>query len=164
MSLHFFTAAPRPADEAERQAAVNLLRKVSDPQLDALVREAAEAFECPMALISIVDRSEQWFVASVGIDVDRTARATSFCGHTIASLGGVMCIPDATLDRRFAGNPFVLGEPGIRYYFGASLLAKDGARLGSFCVLDTAPRAAADPGQRAMLQAFAEKSAACLLS
>ena len=64
-------------------------------------------------------------------------------------------MPDARLDARFADNPLVVGEPRIRFYAGAPLVASSGARLGSLCVIDTVPRSI-DAEQCNVLVNFAE--------
>ena len=42
-------------------------------------------------------------------------------------------IHDTTKDGRFASHPYVKGEPGIRFYAGAPLVASNGHRLGTMC-------------------------------
>jgi HPt (histidine-containing phosphotransfer) domain-containing protein len=49
-------------------------------------------------------------------------------------------VPDATRDPRFAGNPLVVGVPGIRLYAGAPIKVEGGHRIGTVCAMDTRPR------------------------
>lgn len=65
-----------------------------------------------------------------------------------------MAIPDATLDPRFADNPLVTGEPGIRSYAGAPLCTPDGYNVGALCAIDTVPRTFSDD-QLGILTSFA---------
>jgi GAF domain-containing protein len=134
--------APLPDNETERlQALYDLLILDTPPEerFDKIVRFAAAEFEVPIVLISLLDAERQWFKASVGLQVCETARDVSFCGHAI--LGAApMVVPDASADARFADNPLVTGEPGIRFYAGAPLALPSGARLGTLCLIDRVPR------------------------
>jgi diguanylate cyclase (GGDEF)-like protein len=51
-----------------------------------------------------------------------------------------MVVEDATKDVRFANNPFVTADQGIRSYMGAPLIAPDGSALGAICAVDTKSR------------------------
>ena len=53
---------------------------------------------------------------------------------------GLMEIPDARLDPRFADNALVTGAPGICFYAGQPLVSEEGAPLGALCLIDTQPR------------------------
>ena len=148
MSLSFFSPAPRPADERERQRAVDasgVLRAPPDPALHQIVTKAAQLLDAPMAALSIIDRDRMWFAARVGIDAPETSRAISFCAHAILEPAEPLVIADAASDERFAGNPFVQNEPGVRFYIGMPVLGMDGHPLGALCVLDTRPREGALP-------------------
>ena len=59
-------------------------------------------------------------------------------------------MPDAREDGRFADNPFVTGEAGIRFYAGAPLVTADGSSVGSLCVMDRNPRALTAEQQEAL--------------
>jgi GAF domain-containing protein len=136
-------AAPIPANEAERLAALYatlLLDTPPEERFDRIVSFAAQEFDVPMALISLVDSERQWFKAAVGMGATcQTERGVSFCSHAILR-AEILEIPDALQDPRFADNPLVLGAPHIRYYAGAPLITRAGYALGTLCILDTRPR------------------------
>ena len=58
------------------------------------------------------------------------------------------------LDPRFAGNPLVTGEPGLRFYAGAPLMLSGGTAAGSLCLVDFQPRTFS-PSEQATLQDLA---------
>jgi len=136
-------AAPAPANEAERLAALFALLLLDTPpeeRFDKIVAFAAEEFEVPIALISLLDTDRQWFKAAVGLgDTCQTGRDISFCGHAIMR-AEIMVIEDALLDERFHDNPLVTGAPHIRFYAGAPLTLSNGLALGTLCIIDTKPR------------------------
>ncbi|HYO83195.1 MAG TPA: ATP-binding protein [Bryobacteraceae bacterium] len=134
--------APVPADEAERLAALrayNILDTQPEPGFDRLTRLGARVFSAPIVLVSLIDHNRQWFKSCYGLSASETARDISFCSHAILSAEPLV-IKDAMADSRFADNPFVTSDPCIRFYAGAPLIAPSGARLGTFCVIDRAPR------------------------
>jgi GAF domain-containing protein len=143
VSLSFFSPAPRPANERERQRAVDasgILRAPPEPALHQLVLKAASLFGAPMAGLSIIDRDRMWFAARLGIDAPETSRAISFCAHAILQLEEPLVIADALEDERFAGNPFVQNEPHVRFYAGMAVLGLGGHALGTLFAIDPRPR------------------------
>lgn len=92
-----------------------------------------------MAFLTLVEEDRQWFKAAIGSTMTETPRSASFCTHTIMS-EEVLVVPDAASDPRFTDNPFVTGEPGVRFYAGAPLITENGLRLGALCVVDTVAR------------------------
>jgi PAS domain S-box-containing protein len=125
-----------------------------DPTLTALTQFAAKLCDVPIALISLVEEKRQWFLARAGLSVTETPRETSFCAHAMVG-DGIMTIPDARADPKFADNPLVTGAPGIRFYAGAPLVSEDGIPLGSLCVIDTLARAGLTELQREGLTVLA---------
>ncbi|EHR69309.1 putative permease [Burkholderiales bacterium JOSHI_001] len=158
--------APRPDDDTARVAALQgsgLMQPSWQPLFDRLARRAADVFNMPMALVSLVD--EDWQLTHG--DAHRRGRAParppqrgvarplSLCGHAIAQPGRTLVVPDVLRDPRFANNP-VLAQQGIRFYAGATLRDAQGHALGTVCVLDRRPRNLS-PADLALLEAMADE-------
>lgn len=145
-------------DEPARELAIeeiDLAALRDSGRLDRITDFAAKLCDAPIALVSLVERDRQSFLARTGLAVCETPRATSFCAH--AMLGNdILIVPDATRDPRFADNPLVTGDPYIRFYAGAPLINDDGVPLGSLCVIDRLPRIALSDLQYQGLQVLAE--------
>lgn len=134
--------APPPDNETARLATLaglNILDTPTEPRFDRITRFAAQLFEAPICLISLIDAQRQWFKSRHGLDITETPRAFSFCAHAILS-HDVTVVPDTLRDERFADNPYVIGAPFIRFYAGCPLTALDGSRLGTLCIADYRPR------------------------
>jgi signal transduction histidine kinase len=134
--------APLPVNETERLATLyglNVLDSPPDKDFDDIVALAAAVCGVPMSLVSLIDTDRQWFKASVGTDLVETSRDLSFCAHAILGRD-LLVVPDARQDPRFADNPAVAREGGVRFYAGAPLVTTDGYALGTLCVVDSRPR------------------------
>ncbi|WP_334190046.1 PAS domain S-box protein, partial [Noviherbaspirillum sp.] len=145
-------------DEQARLEALksfHILDTSREETFDRLAALAARICETPMAVITLIDEERQWFKATVGLDVRETARAISFCTHTIDAKD-MFLVPDAASDPRFETNPLVTDQPRIRCYAGVPLITSDGFAIGSLAVLDTAPRHMTD-AQLAALQLLADQ-------
>lgn len=143
--------------EADRLAALynyGVLDTDFEERFDRLTRVAATVFGTTIALISLVDKDRQWFKAALGLKVRETARDISFCTHAILGTD-VFVVRDAHQDARFSRNPLVTGEPHIRFYAGAPMLTRKGHALGTFCVIDRAPRNEFTVAQQETLKDFA---------
>ena len=141
--------------EAARVAALEryaILDTDPEQSFDDLVLLASFICKTPIALISLIDESRQWFKARVGLDVSQTPREIAFCSIAIQQ-SDIFVVPDALKDARFRDNPLVLAEPHIRFYAGAPLINEDGYALGTLCVVDISPREL-DPHQKEALIAL----------
>jgi diguanylate cyclase (GGDEF)-like protein len=149
-------APPHPA-EAPRLQTVNdlsLLDPRHEATFDRVVQLARRYFRVPICAFSVIDASRQVFKASEGIDLTEAPRGLSFCAHAI--LGeDILCIPDASLDPRFADNPVVTGPLQLRFYAGAPVFASNGLPVGALCVIDRVPRRF-DDEQLQALRSFAD--------
>ncbi len=124
-------------------------------RLSAISDFAAKLCDAPIALVGFIETSRHWFAARTGVDADEAPRETAFCAHAMHH-AGVMVVPDATADPRFAANPLVAGPPHLRFYAGAPLVSDEGAPLGALCVFDLAPRTGLTPLQREGLETLAQ--------
>jgi excisionase family DNA binding protein len=133
---------PAPGNERTRLAAVaasGLVDTSAEPRFDRLVRLASMVTGSPIALISLLTSTRQWFKARVGLPVQETPRDWAFCSHAIMQ-NEMFVVEDALSDERFRDNPLVQQDPHIRFYAGVPLRDKSGQPLGTLCVIDREPR------------------------
>lgn len=125
-----------------------------------LVKLAALTLRVPIALIALVDRDRQWFLARHGLLIDDAPRAGSPCAQVVED-GATLVVPDARLDPRFADAALVVDEPRVRFYAGVPLTTREGFVLGTLCVMDQVAREL-DPGELEQLELFAGQAVALL--
>lgn len=129
--------------EASRQAAVDqyeIVDTFAEQAFDDLTRLAAQTFDTPIALIAFLDHDRNWYKSSVGMAASETPREFALCEHMLQHRDEALVVSDTATDERFSRNPLVIGEPYIRFYAGAPLIAPSGHVLGAICAIDTKPR------------------------
>ncbi len=144
----------KPPNEAARIHALEALQILdtgAEEELDHLARAAADLFDAPIGLISLVDAERQWFKARCGLDVQETERTVSFCAHAILGDDDLFIVSDAKGDPRFSDNALVQGPPYVGGYVGAKLVTVDGHALGTLCVIDHEPIQAEPARLKALL-------------
>ena len=143
----------KPANEASRLAelrSLQVLDTAPEDRYDRVTRIAQRLFDVPIALVSLVDETRQWFKSCQGLYATETSRDVSFCGHAILD-DEVFIIPDAARDPRFHDNPLVTGEPRIRFYAGFPISGPEGETVGTLCVIDRKPRDFGNSDRQALI-------------
>ncbi|MCJ2125754.1 PAS domain S-box protein [Methylobacterium sp. J-077] len=119
--------------------AYGILDTPSEKGFDDIVDLARKACDVPVALVSLVAGDRQWFKARIGFSPSETPLNQSVCAHVLGK-PDILVFPDLTQDVRTRDNPLVTGEPFIRFYAGAPLVAANGESIGTLCVIDVVPR------------------------
>ncbi|HEY3332148.1 MAG TPA: EAL domain-containing protein [Capsulimonadaceae bacterium] len=134
-----------------------ILDTPSEEFFDRITVLAAEALECPIALLSFVDRDRVWFKSRLGFDRTEIPRPGSCCDHAL-KCDGVSHLEDL---HYYPGlrDSYEGIDGDLRFYAGAPLRSKDGFVLGMLCVCDTRPRTVS-PSQESVLQHLADMAMA----
>lgn len=132
-----------------------------EPIFDQLADMAATLFGVSVCLISVIGHHHQGFIGRHGFDQLAVPRALSLCNVTLQQ-DGVRVVSDLSLESAYLGHPLVHGITPIRFYAGTALVSADGVRLGTFCIVDGAARAAFSDRDRALLQQLAAMAARAL--
>lgn len=120
---------------------------------DRITRLASTLFDTPIALVTLLEADRQWHKSRIGLAACELPRSVAFCHHTIEG-ADLLVVNDTLLDDRFARNPLVTGDVGVRFYAGAPLVLPGGHALGALCILDQRPRTF-DATQRQQLKDLA---------
>lgn len=119
-----------------RLLSLGLLDTSRDSVLDSIAQRALLVLPgTDSAAVSFVGPDRVWFKASAGRHWSKLPRAQAFCSHAVLGRS-LFVVEDTWRDPRFADNPMVRGEPGIRFYAGVPL--QGGA--GVLCVIGLQPR------------------------
>jgi len=152
-----------PDNEAQRLAALReyrILDTAAEKTYDDITALAAYLCNVPIAMISLVDESRQWFKSKLGLNESETPRDVAFCAHAILQTEPLI-VRDALKDMRFADSALVTRSPHIRFYAGFPLASPEGFALGSLCAIDRKPRQLTAE-QKGAMQALARQVMALL--
>jgi GAF domain-containing protein len=123
---------------------LDLLDTPPEAALDRLTRIACRVLHAPVGLVSLVDHERQFFKSCVGLPEPiaskrQTPVSESVCQHVVGT-GRPLIIEDARSHPLVKLNAAV-EELGIVAYAGIPLVTSAGHTIGSFCVIDSRPRA-----------------------
>jgi two-component sensor histidine kinase len=131
-----------PSNEHKRISVLrryDILDSPPDGSFDRITALAANLFDVPIAIISLVDTDRIWFKSHHGLEVEEIGRDPGLCDSCIMQ-NTPWVLTDAKTDVRSLSNPLVAGEFGLRFYLGIPLQTHDGYNLGTLCVIDKSPR------------------------
>lgn len=149
---------PIPSNEIQR------ILNLADRDLDYsnqednfkdLCKLAAKVAGTDISLINLIDTYTQWTISNHGLAIHQMPREESVCQHTILHNDGFE-VPDLADDERFNDKSYVVGEPGLRYYFGIPLQTTEGLNIGALCVLDTQKKQLS-PEKKELLKIIADE-------
>ena len=134
-------AASLPRHEIERLRALDEYRPLdtpADPDIDRIIELAARICRAPVAALSLVGRDRVYLKSRHGTDLRELPRRGTFCDYAIEN-DGLLYVPDAHRDPRFAALSIVTGAPHVRFYAGIPLQSPSGHSIGAVCLLDVKP-------------------------
>ncbi|TID17716.1 hypothetical protein E2P81_ATG10692 [Venturia nashicola] len=152
-----------------------------DTVLTSHAQLVAWRLNCQRAMISVIDRETQYFVAESTKTLDlsdasvyddpsdaiwagciNVPKAGRLCEHTILELPrpngdpAIFEVLDLTKDDRFDTLPFVVEAPFFKYYCGVPLRTKKGVAIGSLFALDNKVREPLSRSNQMFLATMAE--------
>lgn len=105
-------------------------------ELTALVDLAAQVAGVPYAVVNLLTSNLQHQVATSGFVGQDSPRDDSMC-RTVVDSGEPVMVEDASLDERYAANPWTTGELAeVKFYGSHPLRTPDGVVIGTLCVFD----------------------------
>jgi signal transduction histidine kinase len=117
-------------------AKYDILGASPEVDLQGLVELAATLCGVPTAVINMIDDKYQYQVAATGLEASVCSIEESMCAVALRT-PGLTVVPDATLDDRFASNPFVTGAlANVRFYASSPLITPAGVPIGTVCIFD----------------------------
>lgn len=138
--MHVAQLHPQESERVESLQKLEIMDSISEKEFDEIAKMASQICDTPIALISLLDNSRQWFKAKIGLAEVETKKDISFCSHAILQ-DEVFIVNDAQADERFYDNPLVINDPKIRFYAGAVLKSPEkNLPIGTLCVVDHVPR------------------------
>nr|MCW2727678.1 histidine kinase [Aeromicrobium sp.] len=145
------TSSVRTVSPVDREIhRYGLLDREPRRDLQSLVDLVAAICEVSCAAISTIGTVEQREIVAHGFEPSVYGRGDSICA-VVMDEPGLVVVPDASRDPRFADDPRVTGRLGaIRFYASVPVLTPEGVLIGRLCVFDEAPRELTPVQQKAL--------------
>jgi predicted PurR-regulated permease PerM len=138
---------PPAAQEQQRLQAVQALQAAGPAAravLDRAALRAADVFDVPMAMVSLVDADTVRWLGTAGLDghasdVARVHRREGLLCDQVVREGAGLFVEDMERDPLLSAHA-LRRQLGLRAYAGAPLADRQGRVLGTLCIVDTTPR------------------------
>jgi hypothetical protein len=143
-----FTQAPRDEVASPQRLQdlhdCGLLDSPPEPRFDLLTNLASSLCDAPTALVSLVDKDRQFFKSHTGLAQPwagerQTRLSHSFCQWVVAGKESVV-VQDANEVPALSAN-LAVRDMGVIAYAGIPIQGRRGQAIGSFCAIDSKPRA-----------------------
>ena len=136
----------------------------SEPEVgfDDLILLARLICKAPIATITFVSDTKQWFKAVAGLDFCESSLEESICAHAILQ-SDALVIKDLSRDSRTRDMRIVKKAPFVRFYAGVPLKTLGGHRIGTICIMDKKPRQGLTLDETLSLEALARQVVCQLL-
>lgn len=127
-----------PATEPARLRTLHryeIVNTTPEPIFDDYVALAAQLFNLPISLISLIDADDVFFKANVGLPgLTTVPRPDSLCSAAVLEHSTIV-FPDLAQECCNLVNPAVAESAGLRCYAGAPLRMPEGENIGTMCVI-----------------------------
>jgi two-component sensor histidine kinase len=128
-------------------ADTDLPDSAAEEAFDRLTRMVTRLLGVPVALVSLVDDTRQFFKSQQRLQAPysrerQTPLSHSFCQYVVIDRAPLI-VTDAENDARVCDN-LAIPDLGVRAYLGVPLQLASGHVIGSLCAIDTVPRAWSD--------------------
>lgn len=133
----------RSKERLDEIARLKLHEDVVDEILDEYAKKAAEEYNLPIGLVSIVLDEAQKFAAAHGVGgwiekANGTPVEWSFCANSVKT-NTPFVVENADEHEVVKENPLVTMD-GIKCYAGVPLITSNNQVIGNFCVIGTESR------------------------
>lgn len=153
-----------PANDVARLRSLHhyqVLNTTAEDIFEAYVALAAQLFNLPISLISLVDEQKVFFKANTGLPgLEQVDRTDSLCSAAILQKD-VLVYNNLAVEGCELVNPYLARAAGLQFYAGAALVMPDGNHIGSLCVIGREARSI-DAGERTLLMTLAELTSATI--